>query len=261
MTPYRLPFSGVDVLMRQPAGHEDLILLEAPEAGVAAAMALLGSIARQTDGRGLDWAALPATDIDAAILRVRQIALGDAVRSDVACPAQVCGKPIEVAFGIDDFLAHHAPRQVRCVEPAGTGQAGWYCLKDTPATFRIPTGGDLLAVAAQPMPARELVRLCVRPHDIRSPLLRRVARAMEAMAPSLSSDLRAQCPECGAAIEFHFDARDFALRELRDQAAFVYEDAHLLAQHYHWPESEILSLPRARRLQYVEMLRHHGEGL
>jgi hypothetical protein len=244
--------------MHQPGGHEDLILLETPAPGIAAAVALLGSIARRADGSALDWAALPASDIDAAILHLRQAAIGDTVRSDVACPAPACGKRIEVAFAIGDLLAHHAPRRARSVEPAGA-EEGWYRLAGTPATFRIPTGADLVAAAARADPARELARRCVRPHDIRGSLLARVQRALETMAPHFANDMRAECPECGATVAVHFDAREFALRELRDQAAFVYEDTHLLARHYHWPESEILALPRGRRLQYVEMLRHSGE--
>ncbi|HEV2956313.1 MAG TPA: hypothetical protein VGX95_09350 [Xanthobacteraceae bacterium] len=258
MNPYRLPVCGIDVMLRQPAGREDLVLLEAPTAGVSAAVALLGAIARGSDGRALDWAALPASDVDAAILRVRQMTLGDAVRADARCPAQACGKTIEIAFTIGDFLTHHAPRRPRLVEPVGA-QEGWYRLVDTPVTFRIPTGGDLMAQAGVSQAARELIRRCVRPHDLRGPLLARVERALEAMAPNLTSDLRARCPECGAAVALHFDAREFALRELHAQAAFIYEDMHLLARQYHWSESEILALPRDRRLQYVEMLRHHGE--
>ena len=51
------------------------------------------------------------------------------------------------------------------------------------------------------------------------------------------------------------DPRQFTLRELRDQAVFIYEDTHLLAEHYHWPEAEILALPRERRLRYAQMVR------
>jgi len=45
------------------------------------------------------------------------------------------------------------------------------------------------------------------------------------------------------------------LRELREQAAFIYEDVHLIAQHYRWSEAEIMLLPRNRRIRYAEMIR------
>ena len=257
---YRLPVSAIDVVLRQPAGREDLLLLDAPALDMALAMALLGSIARRADEAALACAELPAVDIDAVLLRVRQMVFGDLVRSDVTCPAPECGKRIDVVLRISDFLVHHAPRLARGVEPAGAGELGWYRLAETSVTFRIPTGGDLVAAAAERKPKQVLMRRCIRPAEIRAPVLQRVERAMEAMAPSLSPDLHATCAECGTAVRLSFDARVFTLRELCDQAAFIYEDTHLLARHYHWPEAEILALPRNRRIQYVERLRQQEEA-
>ena len=90
--------------------------------------------------------------------------------------------------------------------------------------------------------------------------LKRALTALAAMAPALSEELSARCPACGSTVVVFFDARGFALRELRNQASFVYADAHLLARHYHWPEAEILALPRDRRVRYAEMLRHEVRG-
>jgi hypothetical protein len=78
---------------------------------------------------------------------------------------------------------------------------------------------------------------------------------MEAMAPRLSRPMLGRCPECKADIPFYFDVHSFVLQELRDHAASVYHDVHLLALHYKWPEGQILELPRSRRMQYAEMLR------
>ena len=78
---------------------------------------------------------------------------------------------------------------------------------------------------------------------------------MEMQAPSLSGEIDGVCPECGARLRFFFDVEQYVLLELRQQAAFVYQDTHLLAKHYHWPESRILAIPRNRRMQYAEMLR------
>jgi hypothetical protein len=78
---------------------------------------------------------------------------------------------------------------------------------------------------------------------------------MERLAPSLVEDVTGDCPECGAGIAMRFDPLGYCLRELRDQALSVYDDVHVLACVYHWPEDRILSLPRARRLRYAEMAR------
>jgi hypothetical protein len=55
-----------------------------------------------------------------------------------------------------------------------------------------------------------------------------------------------------------FDVQAFCLTELRNQAAFLYEDVHLLAQCYHWTEADILALPRHRRAHYAEFARSTG---
>ena len=55
-----------------------------------------------------------------------------------------------------------------------------------------------------------------------------------------------------------FDARWFCLRDLRQKAAFIYQDVDLLARRYHWSEAEILALPRARRAAYVDLARQSG---
>jgi hypothetical protein len=79
---------------------------------------------------------------------------------------------------------------------------------------------------------------------------------MEAMAPSLCAELHGVCPECGAAVETTFDPLQYTLRELRDQAAFVYEEVCSIAHHYHWSEAEILALPAVRRARYAELAAH-----
>jgi hypothetical protein len=255
MIRYRLPVSGIDVHLRQPAGREDLMLLEAEMLDMTAAMTLLGSIAARAEEDPLDWAALPGTDIDAALLCVRRAVFGDLLRANVVCSAHGCGRRIDVSFSIGEFLAHHTPRRARGVRPAGSEAPDWFCLADAPAMFRPPTGEDIVAAAAESYPERELARRCIRPVGLRPPLLRRILRAIEAMAPSFSDELQAKCAECGATVEIFFNARSFVLGELHGQAAFIYGDTHLLAHHYHWPEAEILALPRGRRTHYVELLR------
>jgi hypothetical protein len=79
---------------------------------------------------------------------------------------------------------------------------------------------------------------------------------MEAMAPSLFSELEGTCPVCGAVVTCNFDPLQYTLRELRDQAAFVYEDVCTIAHHTHWSEAEILALPTARRARYAELAQH-----
>jgi len=81
---------------------------------------------------------------------------------------------------------------------------------------------------------------------------------METMAPSLSGDLQGTCPECGVEVVVYFDTRQFCLRELRDRAAFIYQDIDLLARRYHWSETDILTMPHVRRTNYAELARQEA---
>lgn len=275
---FRLPVSGREVVLRHPSGAEDLLLLEAartPSGDAALALALAGRLARAVDGGPVDWPALAVTDLDATVLRLRQAVIGDRIRADVACPSPGCRQRIDLDFRIADFLAHHASQSTAArgrgwvLGPAE--EPGWFCLARAPedgtatiadspdagpVRFRLPTSADLVEVAGHPVAAKELARRCLRPAEVPARLRRRVEAAMESLAPSLSRDLQGVCPECGATVTVLFEARRFCLRELRDRAAFLYQDVDLLARRYHWSEGEILSMPQVRRAAYVELARH-----
>jgi hypothetical protein len=255
--PYRLPVSGTHIYLRPFAGYEDLMLLEASALDMVLAIDLLESVVVRSDGYALDWQACPGTDIDAALLHLRRSVFGDRISSDIECPGSGCGRRIEVEFGIDEFLAHHAPHPARTVNVAASDEPGWYCLAEEGVTFRLPTGGDIVAAATERDAEKKLIQTCIRSEGLKASMVRRVLGIIESMAPSLSGELRGRCAECGAEVGIYFDARGFTLRELHDQAAFLYEDTCILAHHYHWTEADILALPSSRRIRYVETLKQH----
>jgi len=248
-----LPVSGLEVQLREPAGVEDMLLLDATVFDADLAVALLTRIAVFPDGSGVDWPALSLTDLDTALLLTRQMLLGERIRADAICPSEGCGAPIEVSFYLREYLAHHAPRQPRGVQPAT--EPGWFQFQDSEISFRWPTVTDQVAIAHHPHPRQALIQRCIRPSNLKARQVQRVESALEAIAPSLAGTLQGKCVECGAEVEIFFDPQQFTLRELRNQAAFIYEDIHLLAFYYQWSEAEILALPRHRRMQYAEMLR------
>jgi hypothetical protein len=250
---FRLPVSGTEIILRQPTGAEDMLLMESGADDSRLAIALIVRMAEASDGHSIRWEDLPICDLDAVMLRIRQLIFGDLVRADIACTAPGCGKRIDIAFSVNQYLEHHWPRRARNAERATDD--GWIRLRSDAISFRLPTGADQLAISSNPDPRRELIRRCIRPAEVAAAAVRRVERAMEAMAPSLAHELSGTCPECGAPFAVYFDPRCFTLAELRGQAAFFYEDAYLLAEQYHWSEAEILALPRDRRLRYTEMVR------
>lgn len=249
-----LPVSGLAVTLNPLTGAEEMLLLEAAsdQGEAALVLALLERVARTTPDRP-DWAGLAITDADALLLSLRQAVFGDRMQAESACPDPECGARIDLSLSVAAYLAHHAVTWPRGVETEE--ESGWFRLRDTAITFRRPTLGDQIAAARQADPAAALQERCLRPFPLPARRRQQVERALEALAPSLNGALQALCPECGASLLLPFSPRAFTLRELREQAAFLYADIHLLAREYHWPEAAILSLPRRRRLHYAEAIR------
>jgi len=234
-----------------PTGAEDILLLEAGAPDFGVALALLSRVVCRIDGEPIDWATLAITDVDILLLRLRQRVLGDAVSAEVVCPAPGCGARVDIAFSISGYVDHHRPRTPARLLAAG--EQGWFRLEGGDVEFRVPRAADQVAIALEPRPEDALLLRCIRPTAISPAARRRVEAAMEAMAPSLLSELQGTCPECGAAVTCRFDPLQYTLRELRDQGAFVYEDVCTIARHTHWSEAEILALPTVRRARYAEL--------
>jgi hypothetical protein len=51
-----------------------------------------------------------------------------------------------------------------------------------------------------------------------------------------------------------FDTATFFLAEVAATADRLLDEVHAIAWHYHWSESEILDLPRARRRRYLDLI-------
>jgi len=250
---FRLPVSRIEVELRHATGAEDMLLLESGGGLVETSIALASQLARQRDGGELDAGALPVADLEALLLDLRRKMFGDVVASRGRCPVERCGTPTEVCFRIGDYLAHHRARTPANVEPV-IKEPPWFQLLGSQVQFRLVTAGDLAAAVQSPNPARELARRTIRSDSQEWKRAQQEAqKAMQALAPPLSGEIQGRCPECGATARFWFDAQSYVQCEMRYDAEFLYEDVHLLAGRYHWTEEKILSLPRARRVQYVEM--------
>jgi hypothetical protein len=248
----RLPVSGLRVAVRQPAGSDDLLLREKAGSDIEVVLSLIERVAWAADGTAIDWGLLTVTDIETLLLRIHQAVFGDTIRAEARCADADCGARVDIAFSAGAYVAHHAPRPPKGVEPAE--REGWFRIVGEPVTFRLPNASDLLAVAGSKRPDGECLARCVDAADVPDRLRKRVERAMAALAPSLSHEVQGQCPECHRTMNADFDVLAYVLRELRDQAESIYRDVHLLAFHYKWPEESILALPRSRRLRYARML-------
>ena len=271
-----LPFGhALDDLpaLREPTGEDELFILEHRGHPAATVLGLAfrlwsppvaGDGAPASTATGLPecpvpYQGLPAVCAGSIALQIRRDWLGDLVRTDAACTAPWCGKRVDVAFSIDDYLDHHRPRAFRGAtpEPGGTG---WLVLSGTEVRFRVPTIGDLVAALATADPEETLARQCVDPDRVPAAVARRIDRALAALAPSLASDVTGSCPECGQQVSLRFDPVSYALAELRDAAAGVHEQVWLLASAFGWREREILGMPRCRRAIYAELAERDRRG-
>lgn len=259
MFAFRLPVTQSEVVLRHPTGAEDILMAEAGRLEVRLALSLVGALARGAEGAPLDWSSLPITDLDAALLRIRQLVVGDLIRSSAGCPVKTCGAPIDVSFRIGEYLDHQRPERPGDVVDAA--RAGWFRFAAVEGvSFRLPTSADLVAIATHPAGDGELLRRCVDPSDLGEEALARIEEAMEALAPSLYMDLDGTCPECGGVVGIPFDPQRYVLRELRMRAMSVYEDVDLLASQYHWSEQEILAMTQVRRARYAELVNERKRG-
>jgi hypothetical protein len=258
---------------------EELLLLEGGHDDYVLALELLRNLADPVGSAppsgdtASDWLDLTSTDLDIFVLRLRDAMLGNRIVTDVYCPEKRCRTRIDISFEIDAYIAHQFPSRGRNRADKISGEPGWFRLAATrrngaepsnpteiTVTFRLPTVGDLLSVAAQADAERQLEERCIRPSGIPAGRRLAVEAAMERLAPCMSQVLRGQCPECGVEVTAAFNPRQYCLRELRNLAAFLYEEVDVLARRYHWPESLILALPWARRKSYAEVARRRTDA-
>jgi len=243
----RLPVSGLEVALREPDGLDDMLVRETLGSPIEAGLALIEQLAGQADR---DWASLVVTDFEFLLLSVRAARFGQQLSLGFACPH--CRELAEVGFRVSDFLASIKPRTVPAVAP-NPKRPGWFCLDGV--AFRLPTVGDQIAVTAVAQPATRLVVLCMDEAARQRRYRARVERAMAAMAPQLSRPIEGACPSCGAAVRAGLSVTRIVVSEMRRAAADLHDEVDLLARAYHWPQAEILSLPRDRRHAYAERIR------
>jgi hypothetical protein len=243
----RLPVSGLEIALRKPDGLDDMLVRETLGSPIEVGLAL---VERLAGGPDRDWTSLVITDFEFLLLSVRAARFGQQLSLAFACPH--CRELAEVRFRVSDFLESIKPRAVPGVAP-NPDRPGWFCLDGL--AFRLPTVGDLIAVAVLGRPATRLVALCMDETAQQRGYRARVERAMAAMAPELSRPISDACPSCGAAVQASLSVTRIVVSEMRRAAADLHDEVDLLARAYHWSQADILSLPQDRRHAYAERVR------
>jgi hypothetical protein len=191
---------------------------------------------------------------DAALAALRRALYGTVAECFLECPG--CKEPLEFPIdlsALDVPPDDGSPGEIACDV--------WTC------RYRLPTTEDLVALAGShdaDEVRRELLARCVielrRAGDLvpSSALPSQVAGALEAeMArrdPNADIRLMLTCASCSHAWSSTFDIASFLWRELERDAARLLRQVDVLARVYGWSESQVLSLSRARRRAYLDLV-------
>lgn len=196
---------------------------------------------------------LLVADRDYLMLQLRRLTLGDRFRVVMVCPT--CGAKMDVDFDADEVPIERRP-QTTSTYTLDLGSEEKRCRT---VRFRLPTGGDQEAVLGMNMDSAvdALLDRCLIDNG-GTPLSfderNAVSDAMEGLAPEINLELELICPECGLAFVEPFDITTFFFKEMRVNAGMLLREVHHLAFYYHWNESDILSLTRERRRDYLALL-------
>jgi hypothetical protein len=234
-------------------------------------------------------AELVVSDRDRILADIYIRGFGDRISSTIEC--RRCGQPFDLSFSLRGLIRHlgepgsSADRVGTSADQVGAsadqvgssaewgGSSGewggspgeWgaspadglYRLEDG-TRFRLPTGADELAIQDVPeqQRAQRLLELCIV-HDETGPgaaAAGELESALAELAPLLSTDLLAVCPECSEEQPLHFDIQTLLFLRLAKEKWELVQDVHLLASTYKWSRAEILSLSREERRAYRAMI-------
>ncbi len=188
---------------------------------------------------------------DALLLHLRRMTLGERLACVFTCPA--CDEKMDIELRVADLLvlAGGGPDQEFEIARGG---------RRRPLRFRLPNGGDQEAVADLARrdvdrAALELLVRCLRGRArLSADEIEAVASEMARRDPQAEILLQLHCPACSVEAVVPFDPARHLFAELSRRAAELYREIHVLAMHYHWPESELMAMPRRRRHRYLALL-------
>lgn len=224
--------------MRTPTPAE---LLDLWDAGARAApwrrAALLLEFA-WPDAAVMQWSVGLA---NARLLALRAALFGAGWDCVVDCPA--CAKVAEVRLDIDAMLA-------AVPEPAA---AEWHAIAG--ASFRLPVLGDLAALRGnRAADAAGLFAAITAPAAAGADARAAIACELLRLDPLAAIDIVVDCPSCGHRWRAPAELASMLWTELSALAQRLLGEVARLACAFGWSETEILSLPAARRQRYLDLV-------
>jgi hypothetical protein len=235
---------------------------------LATSTAKLGPFHGDDIDLGLLGSLLPL-DRDFLLVQLNRLTFGDVRFQTVTCPAEGCGKRVDVRLDLSTVQPPPAPPEL----------GGRLVLQDgQEVRYRLPTAGDqveLHGLSAAELEAAFIERCvraeaeaCLGPDEVMGlpdALRARIVRDLVDASPELDMELELDCVECGKPFRFVYDPVHSLLGELRASRPALLKEIHYLAFYYHWSQAEILSLSRNLRREYLalldEELTKQGQGV
>ena len=247
--PLRFAGTGRVARLRELTGREEYAVWGGSTANAIALLASLLEIesAEQSELRAAN---LVAADRDRLLAAVYKSAFGDRIESTLTCAR--CDQPFDLFFSLDRLID-----SVTNTETAGAcksiGEGRFEGANGI--SFRLPTGNDELAGAGMTPEEMRLLLLsrCTSegawPHDPSE-----FEEMLEQVAPLIDLELVAQCPECNHSHLVQFDIQTYLLGSIVAERRRLLAEINRIARAYSWSLSEILSLSRSDRRQFVELI-------
>lgn len=196
------------------------------------------------------WWSQPVGERTAALVRL--VALTeqrDGISLGARCVDPACGESFEFELPLG-LIPGGAPDAAPMQVQLDAGRT---------LTMRRPTGDDLRRWReAQPASRAEALRVMLDslvvageagPGDEGA-----VSASIAAADPLVDFTVACRCPACGAPNEVSVDLEALALTRLVGRQRALLHEVHRLASHYGWTESEVLSVPPARRAHYLALI-------
>lgn len=256
--------------LRELTGEDHVFLMEECQ-GLLPAHWVTEALARCVTKLGPNEAtreavrSLTVGDREALLLHLRRLTLGDRLTCILTCPLPECREKLELEINVADILQPLERAMVQEHELTISREDGG----STIVRFRLAVGADQEAVASLALTdvaaaADWLLRRCVLSvsedgklaDELPASLGERLPDRMADLDRQAEINLMATCEACGGSFSVVFDAATYLFQELEAEFQPLYREVHLLAFHYHWSPTEILSLSTRKRRRFLELLDH-----
>jgi len=209
---------------------------------------------------------------DALLLELRERTFGKKLRAYCECPH--CRNALEMSLNVADMRTADSRAETDEFKISATDKFEMSTTEEfemktmgTDIRFRLPNSLDLAATLDcedRDAAYRELLGRCILEarsnghpvslEELPDDALQEIADGMGECDPQAEVLLNLNCPDCRAPFQTPFDIVHFFWIELSVHAKRLLEEIHLLARHYGWSESSILTMSARRRQHYLDLI-------